>query len=79
MNLTRNMKKLVLKFSYLVAILFLLSSCYPGGAEYTSDTDIILTTYNDEYNFGAQKTYFMSDSIQHIVDEGQEPDRTMDS
>jgi len=65
------MKKLVLKFSYLAAMIIMLSACYPGGAEYTSDTDVILTNYNDNYDFGAKKTYFMSDSIQHIVDEGE--------
>lgn len=72
------MKKLILKLSYLLAISFLLVSCYPGGAEYTSDTDIVLTNYNDAYDFGAQKTYFMSDSIQHLVDDGDKVDTQYD-
>jgi len=64
------MKNVVLKLSYVAAIVFLLSACYPGGAEYTSDTDIVITNYDDSYDFAAQKTYFLSDSIQHLVDEG---------
>lgn len=72
------MKKAILKLTYLAAIVFMLSACYPGGAEYTSDTDIVLTNYNDAYDFGAQKTYFMSDSIQHLVDDGETVSNTYD-
>jgi hypothetical protein len=64
------MKKIILNLSYLTFLAFVLSSCYPGGAETTSETDIVITNYDDSYNFSAAKTYFMSDSIQHIVDDG---------
>lgn len=57
---------------------FLLEGCYPGGAEYTSDTDLVITNYNPDFNFGGVTTYFLSDSIQHLVDEGIEPDYSLD-
>jgi hypothetical protein len=73
------MKSKIFNLGVGFALLLILAGCYPGGAEYTSDADIVLTNYNDEFNFGAVKTYFMSDSIQHIVEDGEEPDRTYDT
>lgn len=51
-----------------------MTGCYPGGADYTEDMDIVMTIYNPEYNFTELQTYFMPDSIIHIVDEGEEDD-----
>ncbi len=73
------MKKAFTKIGALVAIVFALSSCYPGGAEYTTDTDIIVTNYDENYDFNSISTYFLSDSIQHIVEEGKEPGTSFDS
>lgn len=73
------MKKLISKIGMLAVIVFALTACYPGGAEYTSDTDIIITEYDDEYNFNAIKTYYLSDSINHIVNEGDKATTTFDS
>lgn len=73
------MKKNLTKIVALAAIVFALTSCYPGGAEYTTDTDLIITNYDENINFGSIQTYYLSDSIQHIVEDGSEPGTTFDS
>jgi hypothetical protein len=73
------MKKLISKIGLLAFIIFALAACYPGGAEYTTDTDIVITDYDEQYNFGAVSTYFLSDSIQHILPEGEEPNTANDA
>ena len=49
-------------------------SFYPGGIEYYSDTDIVVTQYDDAFDFASNKNYFMPDTIHHVVEEGQEDD-----
>lgn len=56
----------------LAGIAFAMYSCYPGGAEFTEDLDLVMTYYNDTYDFAGDQTYFMPDSIIHIVGEGEE-------
>jgi hypothetical protein len=73
------MKTNFTRIGALAAIIFALTSCYPGGAEYTTDTDIIVTNYNENYDFNSVNTYFLSDSIQHIVEEGTDPSTTFDN
>jgi hypothetical protein len=76
------MKKTTKYFKYLlfISIPVITFSCYPGGLEYYSDTDIVLTNYDKEFDFNNNKKYFMLDSIQHIVEEGEEDkvDRSYD-
>ena len=50
----------------IVGVAFLIASCYPGGAEYVSDIDVVYTTYEQDYNFKGQSTYAMPDKI--VVD-----------
>jgi hypothetical protein len=38
-------------FYYSVALLFFMSGCYPDGAEYYEETDIVYTNYDDKYRF----------------------------
>ena len=73
------MKTHLSKIGMLAIIVFALTACYPGGAEYTSDADIVITDYDEEYNFNSIVTYFLADSINHIVDEGDTPNTSMDS
>jgi hypothetical protein len=75
----QNMKKLLVNAGFIVGAAFALTSCYPGGAEYVEDTDLVYTNYDPDYDFGSVNTYYLSDSIQHIVDEGDEPDKSLDS
>lgn len=55
---------LVLFFS-----LFLLLGCYPDGADYTDELDIVYTVYDKEYNFQNATTYSLPDKIVILGDE----------
>lgn len=72
------MNQQFINFGMALFIAIALTSCYPGGAEYTSDTDLVITNYNPQYDFSSVTTYFMSDSISHVVPEGSTPDYTLD-
>lgn len=72
------MKKAFLKFAFYAGLVFALSGCYPGGVETTSDTDIVYTNYAPDFNFAGVQTYYMPDSIQHIVDDGDEINYSLD-
>lgn len=72
------MKRIFLKFGFAVFIALALTSCYPGGAEYTADTDLVITNYNPEFDFANVKTYYLADSVSHVVPEGDKPDYSLD-
>jgi hypothetical protein len=46
---------------------FLLGGCYPEGAEYTDDLDVVITNYKEAYDFTAKSTYAMPDFIVKIT------------
>jgi len=55
---------------------FMLFGCYPDGPEYVEDYDLVLTNYEDDYNFSNQQTYAMPNRIVKItgnVREDEEP------
>jgi hypothetical protein len=52
-----------LNFLCLVSIAGLLASCYPKGPDTVTDLDIVVTTYDDTYDFKAQNTYAIPDKI----------------
>ena len=47
--------------------MLLLVGCYPKGPEYYSDTDLTVTDYDMDYDFGNQKTYWLADTIEYIT------------
>lgn len=47
-------------------LLTLLWACYPNGPEYAEDTDVVLTTFDETYDFDAKSTFAMPDKI--VVD-----------
>jgi hypothetical protein len=49
-----------------------LNGCYPRGPEYYEDYDLVMTNYDPQYNFGAQKTYAIPDSIVKVTSESIE-------
>ncbi len=57
------MNRILKMFSFAVLTGLFFGGCYPGGADYTSDRDVVYTTYNDEYDFKAYNTYAMPDQI----------------
>ena len=64
-------------FFWSVALIFLMSGCYPDGAEYYDETDIVYTNYDDKYDFKGKGTYSMPDKIVKITGElidGEEPE-----
>lgn len=70
---------LFVQLGLVIAATIILSGCYPGGAEYVSDTDIVITNYNSDFDFKSVKHYYMPDSIRHITgDTTTEPDRSQD-
>ncbi len=73
------MKNKFFQIGIIAGMVMALTACYPEGAEYYSDTDLVITNYNTGYDFNGIQTYFMADSLRHIVDEGTIPDRSMDS
>jgi hypothetical protein len=67
-------KFLVLAF---IAGLIVFGGCYPDGAEYYEETDIVYTNYDEDYNFESKGTYSMPDKIVRItkdLGEGEEPE-----
>jgi len=45
------------------SLILLLASCYPQGPEYSDDTDVVYTTYDEKYDFSGGKSYAMPDKI----------------
>src|ERR1700755_1225876 len=45
----------------------LLAGCYPKGAEYTDELDLVYTNYASDFNFTALKTYAIPDSVVKIT------------
>jgi len=73
------MKQTLIKFAFIAGLAVALSGCYPGGVEYTSDTDLVYTNYDPEYNFGAVQTYLVEDTIRHYADDPSEIETKYDS
>ena len=61
-------------YLFFVSIPVLFFSCYPGGIEYYNETDIVVTQYDDNFDFASNQNYFMPDTIHHVVEEGKEDD-----
>jgi hypothetical protein len=61
----------------LIAGLTFLWGCYPDGAEYYEETDVVYTNYDDTYNFASKGTFSIPDKIVKItgnLQEGEEPE-----
>jgi len=75
-------KKLRPLFSFIIMATIPLAffSCYPGGVEYYSDTDIIMTNYHEDFDFNANKNYFMPDTVHYAKgDSDDEIDRQFEN
>jgi len=62
---------------YLIGILFLMVSCYPGEIESYDETDLVFTNYVESFDFASKGTYSMPDKIVKVTGnlaEGQEPE-----
>ena len=55
----------------------LLTGCYPEGPEYIEEYDLVYTDHSPTYDFTAQRTYSLPDSVVKVtgdLDEGEAPD-----
>lgn len=61
------MKKPIFKklmgLALFASALILLDSCYPQGAEFVDELDLVFTEYNEDYDFGAKETYALNEEI----------------
>lgn len=64
------MKKSILKkligTSLILTVFVLLDACYPQGAEFVDELDLVITAYDDQYDFGTPSTYAINDEIPMI-------------
>ena len=68
---------MTIKLHHWLALLILpaLSGCYPEGAEYTDELDIVYTNYYDQFPFNSKQTYAIPDSVIKITgDNFEDPD-----
>jgi hypothetical protein len=52
-----------------LALLPLIFGCYPKGAEYVEELDLVYTDYDDTFDFSTKRTYAIPDSVVKISDE----------
>lgn len=70
------MKQKFLALAFIAGMIFL-GGCYPDGAEYYEDTDIVYTDYDDQFDFSSKGTYSIPDKIVKItgnLNEGELPE-----
>lgn len=65
--MTKKMTKFLNPGALVLLVLLFLAGCYPKGPEYYSDTDLTVTDYDTEYDFGTQKNYWMADTVEYIT------------
>ncbi|WP_020530209.1 DUF4136 domain-containing protein [Flexithrix dorotheae] len=49
-----------------------LYACYPKGPEFVDQLDLVATQYDDTYDFGQAKSYYMPDTVTHITNDPNE-------
>jgi len=52
----------------------LLSGCYPGGAEYVDQLDLVYTNYSPGFDFGSVQTYALPDEVVYLDDNSRPTD-----
>jgi hypothetical protein len=58
-----------------IAVLPVLACCYPKGAEYTEELDLVYTNYSKDFDFKGNTTYAIPDSVIKITgDNFDDPD-----
>ena len=61
----------------MLALVLILAGCYPDGAEYYEETDIVYTNYEESFDFTSKGTYSMPDKIVKVtgnIAEGEDPE-----
>ena len=65
------MKRIIYALFVFVAVLFW--GCYPGGAEYTEELDLVYTNYDKNFDFASKKTYSLPNQIVKITGDITKP------
>jgi hypothetical protein len=80
----REMNKSGLKFLIAISVLsvglaLILSACAPdSGFNTVADYDVVVTLYDESFNFTTVETYFLPDTIIHLVEEGDDDNLSRD-
>lgn len=59
----------ILKILSLMAIVLLMTQCYPEGPEYYEELDLVYSNYDAGYDFPAEHTYAIPDKIMLVDDD----------
>ena len=65
-------KKITNGLSYLAVlsvVMLVINACYPGGADFVDQLDVVSTNYDDEFDFTPEITYSLPDCVVEIDDE----------
>lgn len=68
------MKTRTTSFALIGAICLALSACTPGSGVSVQESDVIVTVFNRDVDFGALKTFQMPDTIIHLTGDPDKPD-----
>ncbi|MEJ2481668.1 MAG: DUF4136 domain-containing protein [Gemmatimonadota bacterium] len=52
-----------------------LTACYPGEISNVSETQVVLTTYNEDFDFRGQRTYAIPDTVVEVCDVPNPPEQ----
>jgi hypothetical protein len=50
----------------ILSLPIIMYSCYPKGAETVSDTNLVFTAYDDEFDFATDRSYYLYDTVIYI-------------
>ncbi len=69
----------LLRWSFLALFVVSIEACTPSDLDYISDYDVVYTNYDKQFNFTGINTYFMPDSVVHVVPPGEDADHRFDA
>ena len=58
---------------FAIAFVGMLMGCYPDGADYTEELDIVYSNYDETYDFQSKGTYTMPDEIIKLTGDENDP------
>jgi len=62
--------KKLFNWAAVLSLALLFSACYPGGAEFVEDLDIVGTQFDESYDFSLAQTYALPDSVVRLEEGG---------
>ncbi len=59
---------MIKKFTWgaILMLSIMMYSCYPKGAETVNDTNLVLTVYDEEFDFASDRTYYLYDTVIYL-------------